>query len=230
MTGENLIGSVPASNVPVRTQIIQGSHKYATWQNIRAEVFGGSKGLQMNVNPSQLRLVKALTSNDSVIDFQFGSNISHESYEIGLSSQDAFVVTGVAIKFGVVTTIANLGNETLVQSADATEMGSANAAKAVKAFLQGTHEFSVAGQETIFKQSTDVLDFENFNETPGQYRLGSTMFHELLKTIRFKGSEVNEVSFKANGSIADMPANAYAMLVLDGFIIRRNQTAITRQA
>jgi hypothetical protein len=226
--GENLIGAVPGSHMPTRTQVIQNSFKYATWQNIRSEVYGGSKNLQMNVNPSQLRIVESLSASNSVIDFQFGSNISVAAYELGLSSQDSFVPTGIAIKFGVVSDIAAIGNETLVQTADTTEFATGSAA--IQAFLSGTFEFQVAGQETIYIQAADVLDFGTYNETTGAYQLGGTKFHELLKTIKFSGNEVNTIRFKANGAISAMEANSTAMLVLDGFVIRRNATAVTRQA
>lgn len=226
--GENLIGAVPSASVPTRTQVIQNSFKYATWQNIRSEVYGGSKTQQMNVNPSQLRLVRSLSSSSSNVEFEFGSNISVASYEMGLSSQDSFVPTGIAIKFGRVSDLANIGNENLVQTADATLF--TTGAAAIQAFISGTFEFQVAGQETIYIQSTDTLDFGTYNESTGAYVLGGTKFHELLKTIKFSGNEVNRVSFKANGAISSMEATSTAMLILDGFVIRRNSTALTRQA
>lgn len=227
--GDNLIGAVPSSAMATRTQVIQNSFKYGTWQNIRAEVYGGSKTKQMNVNPSQLRLVRTLSASSSVVEFKFGSNISVSSYELGLSSQDSFVPTGIALKFGIVSDLTKIGNNDLVQTADDTVFATGTHA-AIQAILSGTFEFSVAGQETIYLQASDVLDFGSYDQTNGSYVLGGTKFHELLKTIKFSGNEVNTVKFQANGDISSMAANSTAMLILDGFVIRRNSTALTRQA
>lgn len=234
MQGKNLIGTMPHQGAPSVTRVIQGSHRYATLQAIKAnEGFAGNIENQFNVNPSQIRLVRKVTPNSSEIVFTFGDGQKYENYEQGLGSTDAFVVTGVALKLGVVATVGNIGNETLVQNANTTTFaGNSGAdAKAILAFLAGTFEFRAMGEETIYKQSSSVLNFlETFTDSEGVYRLGDTTFHELLKTMMFSGSEINEMIIKANGSIASIPANLQSVLVLDGYILRKKTTPITRQS
>lgn len=234
MKGQNLIGAMPEQHAPSVTRVIQNSFKYATLQAIKSgHGFAGNLENQFNINPAQIRLVRDVTASGSVISFEFGNGIKYEKYESGLGNQDAFVPTGIALRFGIVANKTVIGNETLVQNANPTTFaGNSGAdAKAVKAFLSGKFELRADNEETIYEQSTTVLNFlETFTNTEGVYRLGDTTFHELLKTVMFSGSQLNVLRVEASGSIASIPSNLVCELVLDGFILRRKSTPITRQA
>lgn len=232
--GDSLIGAVPEQHAPSVTRVIQNSHKYAVLQQLKArQGFAGNMETQFNINPTQLRLVQDVTASSSELAYSFGDGQKYESYETGLGTSDAFVITGIALKLGVVATVAEIGNEVLVQNANATTFaGNSGAdAKAIQAFLSGTFDLRAAGEETLYGQSASVLDFiDTFANSEGTYRLGNTTFHEVLKTVELSGNEQNIVTVKANGSITSIPANLRGMLVLDGFILRRKKTSITRQA